>query len=345
MYMPRILDCTLRDGSYALNFGFSAADTTGISSRLHANGIPYIEVGHGVGLGASNKGYGEAAETDLRYMRAARGNWGMFLIPGIGSMDDIRMAADEGMAFIRIGCDIADARDAGAYIDLARKKGLWVFSNLMKSYAVSAHLFRCAAKTCMDHGAQCIYIVDSAGGMLTHDIDVYASAIFHDRVFAGVDIGFHGHNNLGLANANAIHCATTGQFDVIDTTLCGIGRSGGNVSTEQFVAIAQRYRLFPELDVIELLHVSDDWIVGRFSDSEISSLDIAAGMAGFHSSYMPRILDAATEYSVDPLKLVCAVAAKDQVNCPVGLVEECAAALPRGSINIRGGLYSGDEQR
>src|SRR5262245_60396577 len=98
---PAILDCTLRDGSYVIDFGFTLGDTVEIATRLRNLGFPYIEVGHGIGLGASRKGMGVAAATDNEYMEAAhyshalapQGRWGMFCIPGVASLDDVDVAA------------------------------------------------------------------------------------------------------------------------------------------------------------------------------------------------------------------------------------------------------------
>ena len=98
MATPEILDCTLRDGSYANNFSFTSADTAVICRRLEKAGIKLIEVGHGVGLNASNVGHGRATQTDEEYMEAAAGavkdaRWGMFCIPGIARLEDVDLAA------------------------------------------------------------------------------------------------------------------------------------------------------------------------------------------------------------------------------------------------------------
>lgn len=48
MHNPKILDCTLRDGSYVIDFQFTAADTVNIAYQLDKVGFSYIEVGHGL---------------------------------------------------------------------------------------------------------------------------------------------------------------------------------------------------------------------------------------------------------------------------------------------------------
>jgi 4-hydroxy 2-oxovalerate aldolase len=337
--MVDILDCTLRDGSYAIDFAFSAKDTHDVSLRLSELGFPYIEVGHGIGLGASAKGMGIAAETDEAYMLSASGNWGMFCIPGVAELDDVRKLAGHGAGFIRIGSDMSKVESCEPYIRLARKLGLYVFSNLMKSYAVPVNEFIAAGAKCIDYGAECIYLVDSAGGMLPKDIDAYAHAI-HDSKWPSVKLGFHGHNNIGMGVANALRCVELG-FDVIDTTLQGIGRGGGNVPTEQFLAATKDERYDP----IAVMQAGEDLIRPLIRDAGLSSLDVTAGMAQFHSSYMPRILAVAKKLRIDPRRLIVAVAAVDKVNCRTDLVERCAEELVgMESHRIVTKAYYGEEQ-
>jgi len=124
----KILECTLRDGSYAINFQFTASDTMLICTALEKAGFDMIEIGHGVGLNASRTGHGEAAETDEAYLRAAQSSlkkakFGMFCIPGIARLEDIDMAAEHGMAFIRIGTNVTEVERSQKYIERAKKTG------------------------------------------------------------------------------------------------------------------------------------------------------------------------------------------------------------------------------
>lgn len=324
---PAILDCTLRDGSYVVDFGFTKADTFDLLYALRRLGFPFIEIGHGIGLGASRKGMGVAAATDLEYMEAAclspsDNRWGMFCIPGIASLEDVDLAAAHSMGFIRIGCEVADVESAKPFIERARHHGIYVFSNLMKSYAAPVDEFVAAALKCVEYGAQCVYIVDSAGGMLPDDIARYREAL---RAAApGISLGFHGHNNLGLGVANALTCAGY-AFDVIDTSLQGLGRSGGNVPAEQLIAALIRTGYDVPYDPVAVMQVGDDLV--RQYVQPISSLDVTAGLAQFHSSYMPRVLAVAKERRVDPRRLILAVCERDKLNAPIALIEECAAAL------------------
>ena len=67
-----------------------------------------------------------------------------------------------------------------------------------------------------------------------------------------VQIGYHGHNNLGLAVSNSIYCVEKG-FDFIDCSLQGLGRSVGNASTEMVVMALTKMGYPVNIDIPRLL--------------------------------------------------------------------------------------------
>lgn len=346
---PDILECTLRDGSYAIDFQFTAEDTKNIAGRLDQLGFPWIEVGHGIGLGASDKGMGTAAATDAEYMAAttetvSHGKWGMFCIPGIAELEHLDLAAEHGMDFVRVGCDVADVHMAREFIEHARGLGIFVFSNLMKSYTAPTEFFVEQAGKCIDYGAQCLYVVDSAGGMLPEEIGRYADALRQAR--PDIKLGFHGHHNIGMGVANALFCAAH-SFDVVDTSLQGFGRSAGNTPTEQFIAALVRGGYDVPYDPIEVMQAGEDLIRPLLKEIGVSSLDLTAGLALFHSSYMRRVLESAKRHRIDPRRLIVALCERDRVNAPHDLIEECAAEvkaypLPKSAVAVK--PYYGEEQ-
>ena len=118
------------------------------------------------------------------------------------------------------------------HIKLAKDYGMFVCSNFMKSYTLPPEKFVEKVKLSEKYGSDMIYKVDSAGGMFPGEIKKYYDEI---RKQTDISLGFHGHNNLGLANANSLYCIELG-FEFIDTSLQGIGRSSGNASTELVAA-------------------------------------------------------------------------------------------------------------
>lgn len=346
---PKILDCTLRDGSYVIDFQFTAADTETIAQALDEAAFPYIEVGHGIGLGASEQGKNIAAATDTEYMQAAakvvkRGKWGMFCIPGIAKLDHLRLAADHGMSFVRIGTNVTEVDSSAPFIALARNLGMEVYANFMKSYALSPEEFADLAARSSGFGAGMVYLVDSAGGMLPNEVRAYVRATH--KAAPNVALGFHGHNNLGLAVANSLVCAEEGVA-VVDASLQGFGRSVGNTPTEQFLSAMVRSGYEVDIDPIEAMHLGETLIRPLIDRRGISSLDIAAGQALFHTSYMPVVLGVAKRHRIDPRVLIIELCRHDKVNAPDDLLERLAAELHTRHVALRAlpwGTYYGEEQ-
>ncbi|MGL9621715.1 hypothetical protein QRQ56_27395 [Bradyrhizobium sp. U531] len=345
----RILDTTLRDGSYMIDFKFTARDTAVIGKQLEAAGFELIEIGHGVGLGASQRGYGNAAETDEAYLSAAadalkRAMWGMFCIPGIATLQEIDMAAEYGMNFIRVGTEVADVPSSKNFIEQAKKHGMFVCANYMKSYVVTPQEFVRNALLSKQYGADVVYIVDSAGGMLTRDVESYFLAARD----VGLQVGFHGHDNLGLGVANAVRAAELGAA-IVDTSLQGMGRGAGNTPTELFIVVMERLGVAMGFDPLRVMDIGEKCIKPLMRRDGLNSLDIVAGYAQFHSSYMGVIKEFSSKLGVDPRKLIIALCERDKINAPRSMIEELAQALtaePEEVFSARFHLdrYCGDEQ-
>jgi 4-hydroxy 2-oxovalerate aldolase len=334
-----ILDTTLRDGSYVIDFQFTAEDTALIASALESAGIRLIEIAHGLGLGAARAGKGDQAATDEEYLSAAAGvlkeaRFGAFFIPGIGDEDDLRLAADCGAGFIRIGTNITEFDRAEPYISIAKRLGLTVSCNLMKSYAVPPEDFARRAAQAENAGADILCLVDSAGGMLPEDVRAYLEAA---RAASAIALGFHGHDNLCMAVANSLEAWRAGAA-VVDASLQGLGRSEGNAVTEVLVAILQKHDALTDVDVHALLDVSEAFVRPLIQERGRSSLGITAGRAKFHSSFLGRVLTAATRHGVDPRDLILRLCERDRVNAPAELIETLAADLaaegPRAPVRV-----------
>lgn len=324
----RLLETTLRDGSYVLNFQFTASDTSVIASKLEKAGFDLIEIGHGVGLGASDAGMGRAAETDEAYMKAAadtltKADWGMFCIPGVASLEHVDMAAEYGMDFIRIGTNVTEVEDSKPFIERAKKHGMFVCANFMKSYALEPRDYAQKAKLSQEYGAEIVYIVDSAGGMLTGEMEAYFKAV---QDTCDIAIGFHGHDNLGLSVANAVRAVELGAH-IVDTSLQGLGRSAGNTPTELFIVVMERMGIKMGYNPLEVMDIGEKYVAPLIKRIGHNSIDIVTGYAQFHSSYMGVIREFSSKYKVDPRKLIIALCEKDKIDAPRDLVESIAQQL------------------
>jgi 4-hydroxy-2-oxovalerate aldolase len=303
-----ILDCTIRDGSYLINYQFTAEDTYLITSALCGAGLERIEVGHGLGLGAQDRGKGAAAALDVSYIEAGvaasagRAEVGVFYIPGIGTLDNIRQAADAGLGFIRIGTNIDQYAQGETAIALAKKLGLEVWANLMKSYALPSYKFAEICKCVEDLGVDVAVLVDSAGGMVPEQIKAYTQEALKKVT---IPLGFHGHNNLDLVIANCLAFVMAGG-SMVDTSLRGMGRSAGNAATEVVGALLSRegYDIGP-IDFRQLMRLAENLIApGMPRDAGLQAEEIASGIALFHSSFQGIVDAASAKVGVEPFEVI-----------------------------------------
>jgi 4-hydroxy-2-oxovalerate aldolase len=347
---PTILETTLRDGSYVLNFQFTASDTAVLCAELEKAGFTLIEIGHGIGLGASNAGMGKAAETDEAYLRAAAdtiksAKWGMFCIPGIAKVEDVDLAARFGMSFIRIGTNVSDVEASEPFIARAKHHGMMVCANFMKSYATAPSEFAARAKLTQKYGSDVVYVVDSAGGMLTSEMEQYFKAV---QDTCDIKIGFHGHNNLELAVANSLRAVELGA-SIVDTSLQGFGRSAGNTPTEIFLSVLRRAGFDLGIDPLTVMDIGEKYIRPLVQRQGYDSIDVVTGYAQFHSSYMGVIREYSSKYRVDPRRLIMSVCEQDRASAPRDLVDRMAQRLSEHSevftARFRFDRYHGSEQR
>lgn len=343
----KIIDTTLRDGSYAINFQFSKEQTSIISAGLESAGIEYIEVGHGVGLNAAASNENPALCSDTEYISSAvdsvkKAKIGVFCIPKFARLDDINIAVDNGLKFIRVGTNATEVETSKKYIERAKELGLEVFANYMKSYTLSPKDFAKNVKLSENYGADGVYIVDSAGGMFKEDIQKYFNEI---RKVSNIPVGFHAHDNLGLAIANNIASIEMG-LNFVDGSLQGLGRSSGNASTELLVLslIKKGYSL--NIDYIKLMELGTKYILPLLSTKGRTSLDMVSGFAEFHSSYMKFIKECATKHNVNPLQLIIDYCKYDKINMDTKKLDEIALNIKTSynSENYNFNRYYGNEQ-
>jgi len=331
----KILDCTIRDGSYVVDYQFTIEDTFIVARGLFASGIRHIEVGHGLGLNAQNVGKGNAAISDTDYISSARaavgdqGFIGSFFIPGIGTEDSIRAAKDAGLGFIRLGIDVDDFAKLEPFVRLAKSLGLEVWGNMMKSYIVPPGEFGDIARRVSEFGVDVVALVDSAGGMTPDDVAKYTDACV---TRLSIPLAFHGHNNLTLAVANCLRFVKAGGI-YVDGSLAGLGRSGGNASTELLAAILGSQGLLAESveweNLIEFADAVMAFIVPFHSRPR--SAEIATGLNYFHSSFGPLVEDASFTEGAQLFRTILRLphASRKKVSKDVALTAARAAAAEK----------------
>lgn len=326
-----ILECTLRDGSYAIDFKFTENDTAVLASVLGRLGFRWIEVGHGIGLGAARAGKGAMPASDERLIEAAKraapnALIGCFFIPGIGTVDQLKSARSAGLDFVRIGYNAPEIEDAFSYLTLAKELGLKVCLNFMKTYGISADTFGEKARAGAAAGADVVYCVDSAGSMFPEDVHRYLSAA---RERSQCELGFHGHSNLQFAVANAVEAVRCGAT-FIDTTLYGLGRSAGNVPTEIAVAVFNNLGIESGIDLFDVMDAAEEFMGPLMSQMQLyDMMSVAMGCSQFHSSFLPRVAAAARKHGVELRRLVVAMGKLDPVNLSEDNLDRVAGSLPK----------------
>jgi 4-hydroxy 2-oxovalerate aldolase len=328
-----ILECTLRDGSYAVDFKFTENDTAVLAGVLGQLGFRWIEVGHGVGLGAAKAGKGTMPASDERLIEAAKraapnAQIGCFFIPGVGTADQLKSARAAGLDFIRIGYNAPEIEEAFSYLTLAKELGLKVCLNFMKTYGISPEAFGEKARAGAAAGADVVYCVDSAGSMFPDDVRRYLSAA---RERSECELGFHGHSNLQFAVANSVEAVRCGAI-FIDTTLYGLGRSAGNVPTEIAVAVFNNLGIETGVDLFDVMDAAEEFMSPLMSQMQLHDMmAVAMGCSQFHSAFLPAVAAAAGKHGVELRRLVVAMGKLDPVNLDEDDLNRVASSLPKAS--------------
>jgi len=252
-----VLDVTIRDGSYAVGFGYTKEDVRAIVRRLNSSGVEWAEIGHGLGFGSDKAGFPHKA-TDIEQIRAAALPSGRIKLGVIGSPPvlntfDLSQVARH-LDFVRLACNVIAPEPLAAAIPVCKKLGLKVFVQMMRATSVSPKEAASSAKKLSQYGAEVIYIVDTAGSVLPDEVGEY---IRRAKDASRVTVGFHGHNNLGLALANTIAGIRAGA-NFVDASLKGIGRASGNVPIEILAIVLQKLKIKSSINIKKILSAAED---------------------------------------------------------------------------------------
>ena len=296
----RITDTSLRDGSHAKHHQFTEDDVRVVVGALDAAGMPVIEVTHGDGLGGSSFNYGFSRTDERLLMKAAvetatTAKIAALMLPGLGTKDDIKGAADLGLSIIRIATHCTEADISIQHFGVAREIGLETVGFLMMAHSQPPEVLAKQARIMADAGCQCVYVVDSAGAMILEDVTVRVQAVVAE-LGADAQVGFHGHENLGLSVANSVLAVRAGAVQ-IDGSTRAFGAGAGNTPLEVFAAVAERQGITTGLHVLQLVDVAED-VVRPIMDGECVNdrLAIIMGYAGVYSSYPKHAYRAAERY-------------------------------------------------
>jgi isopropylmalate/homocitrate/citramalate synthase len=294
-----LLDCTLREGSYAVNFELDEKFVTELLSRLNETSLRKIEIGHGIGLEAERAGLQPCNITHYQWCEIAcstltNKSWGMFAQPEFTQPGTVAKLCDQGMSFVRVGIEPDRVPENVGYLQQVTKVCEHVYLNLMKSSATPVDRLLQLLDKVDPVSLAGLYVVDSYGAMLPSDVREYVTAL-KERFQV---VGFHCHDNLGLATMNSIAAIEAGAT-IVDGTLNGIGRGAGNAAIESLAGIinilgADRFDYKKLAKLAEFCRVSMEVVPTN------REMEVLGGVIGIHSGQFPLIEELCTEYGLDP---------------------------------------------
>jgi 4-hydroxy-2-oxovalerate/4-hydroxy-2-oxohexanoate aldolase len=333
----KVHDMSLRDGMHPKRHQISIEQMKTIATALDAAGVPLIEITHGDGLGGNSVNYGFAAASDEEYLRAVipllkRAKVSALLLPGIGTVDELRAAADCGISSIRVATHCTEADVSEQHIALGRKMGLDTVGFLMMSHMAEPAKIVEQARLMESYGANCIYTTDSAGYMLPEDVSARVSAL-RDALKPETEIGFHGHHNLAMGVANSVAAVAAGAAR-IDCACGGMGAGAGNTPMEVFIAVADRMGIETGVDLFKVMDVAEDLVTPMMDfPVRIDRNSLTLGYAGTYSSFLLFAKRAAQRYGVSARDILIEMGRRKTVGGQEDMIEDVALDLARASRN------------
>lgn len=330
MSKVRFFDATLRDGSHAIRHQLTEETIAAYCDAMDNAGMYTIIVGHGNGLGASSLQVGLSRLSDEIMLQTARSHLkrtklGAYMIPGFGTIrDDLEPALANGVELFKIGCHCTEADTTRQHIEYIRSKNREVYGVMMNYHMADTERILEEARKMQSYGAHGIILMDSAGASTPEMVKRTISALVEHLY---VLVGFHPHNNMGLAVANAYIAIKEGA-SIIDGTLRGFGAGAGNVQLEALAAllIKEGYELSQNLYC--MMDTSEQIIKPVMSeDRALTDVSITSGMCGVFSSFKTQVLCAAKEFHVDPRDIFAELGKRKVVGGQEDVIVEVAQKL------------------
>jgi 4-hydroxy-2-oxovalerate aldolase len=332
-----ITDTTLRDGSHSVSHQFTPQNVADIALGLENAGIDIIELGHGDGLKGTSIQYGFAHSDDIDYVKAAssvltKSKLGVLLLPGIGTVKDLVKAKEFGAKVVRVATHVTEADISEQHIKAAKDMGMLAVGFLMMSHMAQPEKIVEQALLMESYGADIIYVTDSAGALLPHEVSERVSAL---KRSLKIPIGHHAHNNLGMAVANSIAAVEAGAT-YLDGSLIGLGAGAGNCPTEMLTAVLKKTKFDTNVDLYKIIDAGDKILVPIIKEKgkdlpRFSSDSLMIGYAGVYSSFMLHTRRAAEKFNVDPRDILIELGRRKAVGGQEDWIIEVAYELSNRS--------------
>ena len=330
----RITDTSLRDGSHHKRHQFTADEVRSIVAALDEAGVPVIEVTHGDGLGGSSFTYGFSRTPEQELITVAaetarNAKIAFLMLPGVGVKDDILVAQDNGASICRIATHCTEADIAIQHFGLARDRGLETVGFLMMAHSQPPEMLAKQARVMADAGCQCVYVVDSAGALVLEQVSERVSALVAE-LGDDAQVGFHGHENLGLAVANSVMAYRAGARQ-IDGSARRFGAGAGNTPTEAFVGVCDKLGIDTGIDFFKIVDAAEDVVLPAMPEEcRLDRMALLMGYAGVYSSFLKHAYRQAERYQVSGAEILVEAGRRKLVGGQEDQLADIAIKLAQG---------------
>jgi len=329
----RVTDSTLRDGSHAVAHQFTKGFVQKVSAELDAAGVPVVEVSHGDGLGGSSFNYGFSLIDEWELIALARAQLhnaklAVLALPGIATVDDIKRAVDLGTDVVRIATHCTEADVSPEHLHAAKNLGVETVGFLMMAHMIEPDAMAKQARIMADAGADCIYVVDSAGALIPKTATERIQAL-RAELGNSVQIGLHSHDNLGLSVGITLAAIEAG-VDQVDGCCRGLGAGAGNTPIEVLAVACERAGIETGLDVQRLLDTAEDTVYRELPPDQLPSRSRAAillGHAGLYSSFLLHSRRVADRYGIAQSDLLLELGRRRLVGGQEDMIEDVALEI------------------
>ena len=324
----------LRDGMHAKRHQITINEMVKVSKAMDEAGIPMIEVTHGDGLGGASVNYGFPAAKDEEYLTAVckemkNAKISALLLPGIGTVDHMKMAIDCGISTIRVATHCTEADVAEQHLTMARSiENLDAVGFLMMAHMIDAEELVVQLKMMEDFGANCVYITDSAGYMLPDDVTSRIS-LARAELKPETELGFHGHHNMAMGVANSVAAVAAGA-NRIDASIAGLGAGAGNTPLEVFVAVCDRMGIETGIDSFKAMDIAEDLVIPMMDHMvRIDRDSLTLGYAGVYSSFLLFAKRSAKKYNLSTRDILVELGRRRTVGGQEDMIEDLALDMAK----------------
>lgn len=330
-----IIDSTLRDGNHAVQHQLNTHQIATYSKAADNANVPIIIVGHGNGIGASSLQVGESLLSDQEMLETARKNivkakLGVFDLPGFSTIrKNLSKAIEIGIDVVCVSSHCTEADITQRHVEYVRQKNKIVYSNLLMTHMIDKHTLVSECLKLEKYGSQGVILMDSAGAYFPKDVSSKISTLVSEL---NIPVGFHAHNNLGLATANSLAAVEAGAT-IIDSCSKGFGAGAGNAQIEVIVAILNKIGYKTGIDLYKILdasEVAENELMGKIPN--ITSISIVSGLAGVFSGFSRHVERISKQYNVDPRDVFFELGRRKPVAGQEDLIVEVAINIAENKL-------------